>query len=33
MTGITAALRGIGGEFEINRVVGAFGGIDRKSVV
>ena len=27
MTGITAALRGIGGEFEINRVVGAFGGI------
>ena len=27
MTGITQALRGIGGEFEINRVVGAFGGI------
>lgn len=26
-TGITSALRGAGGEFEINRVVGAFGTI------
>lgn len=27
MTGLTGAMRGIGGEFEINRVVGAFGGV------
>jgi hypothetical protein len=27
MRGITAILRGIGGEFEINRVVGAVGGL------
>jgi hypothetical protein len=26
MPGLTNALRGLGGEFEINRVVGAFGG-------
>lgn len=27
MTGLTNALRGIGGEFELNRVVGAVGGV------
>lgn len=27
MPGLTNALRGLGGEFEINRVVGAFGGV------
>ncbi len=27
MTGLTNALKGIGGEFELNRVVGAVGGI------
>ena len=27
MTGLTNALRGLGGEFEINRVVGAIGGL------
>lgn len=27
LTGITNALRGIGGEFEVNRVIGALGGL------